>query len=86
MIQKKLMGQETLVKEGQLNFKVLVQKHPEMQPWGLEYLKEVLGVEPEFYVHSIANRRDRILVAELYTHIYTYARNRRCSKLCQSFT
>ena len=57
-----------------------------MKPWGLKHLWKVLGVEPEFYVHSIANRRDRILVVELYTHIYTYARNRRCSKLCWSFT
>ena len=53
-----------------------------MQPWGLGHLQEVLGVEPEFYVHFIANRRGRILTVELYTHIYTYARNRRCSKLC----
>ena len=46
--------------------------HPEMKPLGLEHLWEVLGVEPEFYVHSIANRRDQILLVELYTHIHTY--------------
>ena len=43
-----------------------------MKSLGLEHLWEVLDAEPEFYVHSIANRRDRILVVELYTHIYIY--------------
>ena len=57
-----------------------------MKPWGLKHLWEVLGVEPEFCVHSIANRRDRIFLVELYTHIYTYAHNGRCSKLFWSFT
>ena len=45
-----------------------------------------LGFWPEFYVNSIANRRDRILVVELYAHVYTYARNGVCFKLCWSFT
>ena len=56
---------------------LLVHTHPEMQPWGLEHLKEAVGVEPKFYAHSIANQRDRILVVKLYTHVYTYARNGR---------
>ena len=41
---------------------------------------ESLDMKPEFYVQSIANRRDLILVVESYTHIYTYARSW-CSKL-----
>ena len=60
--------------------------HPEMQPWGLGHVLEVLDVEPKLYVHSIANRRDCILVVELQTHMYTYACNWQCSKLCWSFT
>ena len=36
--------------------------------------------------NSIPNRRDRLLVVVLYTHIYTYARNGWCSKLCWLFT
>ena len=43
-----------------------------MKSLGLEHLWEVLGGQPEFYVHSIANRRDQILLVELYTHIHTY--------------
>ena len=57
----------------------MVHTHPEMQQLGFKHLQEVLGVEPAFYVHSIANRRSCILAVE-------YVCNGRSSKLCWSFT
>ena len=35
-----------------------------------------------YLLTSIANRTDHILAVELYTHIYKYACNGLCSKLC----